>query len=138
MHHGAARIGPADLAEARRNEELHGAGEERRTAHPRGLKSIGVDRMTLNRGRALLSGVGHSCVEQRASHADATKTPLDRETRHPPGAVIVGKHATQRPIGHDTGNLVSGHHPCPPRREPVNVGENAGRHWRCRHLQSKR
>ena len=62
-HHWTAGIRAADLTEACGNEEAHRPGEERRAARPFGLEGISVDRMTLNRGRAVLFGVGHRCVE---------------------------------------------------------------------------
>ena len=136
-HHRTAGIRAADLTKAGGNEEAHRPGEQRRAARPFRFEGGRVDRVTLNRGRTVLLGVSHSCVEQCARHADAPKTLLDSETRDPPCAVIVGQHAPQRPIGQDARYLVPRHDPCPPGRQSVHVRDQARRYRRGRHLESQ-
>ncbi len=93
-----------------------------------GLQPVGVDRMALECGGAVMFREGNSRVEQGGRDTDRPMSPLHGEASDPPGASIVVQDAPEPTIAIDQGYRGARHDPRPSRRRVIDIGKDTRRY----------
>jgi hypothetical protein len=97
-HDWPGGVAAGGFGESRGGEHRHGPGEYGRSSYPSSLQAGHIDRMSLDRGRPVVTSEPHSRVEQRRADAGAPVVTLDGEAGHPPSPWVVREHLCQRPV----------------------------------------